>query len=73
MNVFIKINIDKSYRQTNFTLLNTCNYSDKSYKYHIVLLAKFFVINENTVSNNDCIILIIIDNLLIKRNKEEYD
>lgn len=39
----------------------------------MVLLAKFFVINENTVSNNDCIILIIIDNLLIKRNKEEYD
>ena len=73
MNVFIKINIDKSYRFTNFTLLNTYNYGDKSYKYHMVLLAKFFVINENTVSNNDCVILIIIDNLLIKRNKEEYD
>ncbi len=47
MNIFIKINIDKSYRQTNFTLLNTCNFNDKSYKYHMVLLAKFFVINEN--------------------------
>ena len=68
MNVFVKINIDKSYRQTNFILLDTCNYSDKSYRYHMVLLAKFFVINENTVSNNECIILIIIDNLVIKRN-----
>ena len=68
MNVFIKINIDKSYRFTNFNLLNTCNFSDKSYRYHKVLLAKFFVINENTVSNNNCIILIIIDSLLIKRN-----
>ena len=50
MNVFIKINIDKSYRLTYFILLNTCNYSDKSYRYHMVLLAKFFVIIENTVS-----------------------
>ena len=48
MNVFIKINIDKSYRQTNFILLNTCNFNDKSYRYHMVLLAKFFVIIENT-------------------------
>ena len=50
MNVFIKISIDKSYRLTNFILLNTCYYSDKSYRYHMVLLAKFFVIIENTVS-----------------------
>ena len=49
MNVFIKINIDKSYRQTNFILLNICNF-DKSYRYRIiiVLLAKLFVIIENT-------------------------
>ena len=49
MNIFIKINIDKSYRLTNFILLNTCNYSDKSYRYlFIVLLVKLFVIIENT-------------------------
>ena len=48
MNVFIKINIDKSYRQTNFISLNIFNFNDKSYKYPMVLLAKFFVIIENT-------------------------
>ena len=49
MNIFIKISIDKSYRFTNFILLNTCNYNDKSYRYLIfmVLLAKLFVIIEN--------------------------
>ena len=49
MNIFIKISIDKSYRFTNFTLIYTCNYRNKSYRYLIFigLLAKLFVIIEN--------------------------